>query len=167
MKLRKEVLLQLYPDYNTVLGPYERKDGRKHVDLNNSKAPNGDKNKTKTISYPKAIIESNINRRLTPNETVDHIDRNKSNNKKNNLQILERSTHCKLDALRIAVDEVICPECGSSFKPTRHQVYSDLNKAGPFCSRICSGKYGSKIRNGGNKIGRSAIRKKYYKLEKV
>jgi hypothetical protein len=48
------------------------------------------------------------------------------------------------------------------------QLYPDYNTVlGPFCSRICSGKYGSKIRNGGNKIGRSAIRKKYYKLEKV
>ena len=56
MGLDKEKLLELYPSYDSVLGPYDRDDGRKHVVLNNSSLPTGAKGKLKTISYPKALV---------------------------------------------------------------------------------------------------------------
>ena len=34
----KAKLLLLYPDFDKVTGPYPRKDGRKHVVLNNSES---------------------------------------------------------------------------------------------------------------------------------
>ena len=83
-------ILVLYPEYTVVLGPYLRKDGRKHIVLNNSYAPKFTKGKTKTISYPKVLMEIKLGRRLLENETVDHIDEDISNDRYSNLQILTR-----------------------------------------------------------------------------
>jgi hypothetical protein len=165
--LNKEKLLELYIPYDSILGPYTRKkDNRKHIILNNSKLPNGTKNKTKTISYPKAILESNIGRKLLKNETVDHRDRNILNDNIENLLIIDRSIHASLDVTRVNVDAVYCPECNSLFIPTVNQR-NLKNRAGPFCSKRCSGIYGAKIQNNiQNKISRTEIIKTYYKLVK-
>lgn len=89
----KEKLLGLYPGYTSVLGPYSRQDGRQHIVLNNSNASKGTKGKTKTISYPKAIIEAELGRLLTDNEEVDHCDNDKTNNNNGNFQILTKTNN--------------------------------------------------------------------------
>ena len=173
MKLNKEKLLQLYSDYTSVLGPYSRPDGRKHIVLNNNNLPTGSKGKTKTISYPKALKEVEIGRRLNENETVDHNDRNFNNNRGTNLNIKNRSEHSTLDALRVEVLPVKCAllECNNVFIPTksqRNKQSSGLNgfPAGPFYSKSCRGKYGASVQNGGEKIERSNIEKIYYRKDK-
>lgn len=88
-------ILLLYPSFNSVLGPYLRKDGRKHIVLNNTALKTGNKNKIKTISYPKALMEIQLGRKLLKDETVDHIDENKSNDDLNNLQILSRADNAR------------------------------------------------------------------------
>lgn len=93
MRFKSEDLLKLYPKYDSVLGPYKRKDGRKHIVLNDSSAAKGEKGKTKTISYPKAIMECRLGRRLLKDETVDHDDDDFTNNSKKNLQIMSRSNN--------------------------------------------------------------------------
>lgn len=138
-------LLALYLEFDKVNGPYTRKDGRQHIVLNNSKAPKNTKGKLKTISYPKAIIEVVLNRCLTEDETVDHIDKNPLNNDLSNLQILDRATHCALDAKRRKPIIVNCTECKKEFEVTRNQLRKD--KTGFFCSRKCSGKYGASIQH--------------------
>ena len=45
------------------------------------------------------IIENLIGRRLFANECVHHIDKNRSNNKASNLQLMTRSDHAKLHAI--------------------------------------------------------------------
>ena len=72
MDLNKKILLDLYPDYKYICGPYLRKDGRKQITLIGN-------NKRKTISYPKALVEAHLGGRLSNDETVDHKDRNKQN----------------------------------------------------------------------------------------
>ena len=171
MKLNKDNLLKLYPTYNSVLGPYTRPDGRMHVVLNDSSAPKGQKGKTRTISYPKAVVESNIGRTLLPNETIDHNDRDKTNHQENNLVIRGRSIHAALDAVRVTVDLVNCVECGKSFEPSKGQRNSQASKngtepAGPFCSRQCSGQYGARVQNGGTKLERQEVTKTYYRKDK-
>ena len=89
MDLDKEKLLRLYPPYDSVLGPYKRSDGRMHVVLNNSNASKGEKGKTRTISYPKAIVESRLGRKLKPNEEIDHGDNDKTNNNTLNFKIVD------------------------------------------------------------------------------
>jgi hypothetical protein len=145
----KEKLLGLYPGYTSVLGPYTRPDGRKHVILNNSNASNGTKGKTKTISYPKALMEVELNKKLNPDETVDHHDRDFTNDNSINLKVKTRSLHASEDALRIKVEDIRCPQCGKYFTPSvsqRNKVNSII--AGPFCSKQCSGLYGTNIQKG-------------------
>jgi hypothetical protein len=88
----------MYPPYTTVLGPYKRPDGRQHIVLNNSSASKGTKGKTKTISYPKAIMEVHLNRRLSDNEEVDHVDGNKLNDCFDNYQVITRTENRKKQA---------------------------------------------------------------------
>lgn len=165
MDLNKEKLLDLYPEYNSVLGPYKRKDNRQHIVLNNSKASKGTKGKTKTISYPKALVESNIGRKLLPNETIDHNDRDFTNDSENNLIIKDKSQHSSLDALRVRVEPIDCPICLKSFVPTVHQRNSNSG-AGPFCSKSCAGTYSGFLSNGLKPIKRTELVKEYYRINK-
>lgn len=162
----KEKLLGLYPGYTSVLGPYIRPDGRKHVVLNNSNASRGTKGKTKTISYPKALKEVELNKKLNPNETVDHHDRNFANDDLNNLKVKSRNIHASEDALRVKVEDVVCPQCQKTFTPSVSQRYLDVNVAGPFCSNICTGRYGASIRSGKPTMKRNEVKKTYFRIEK-
>lgn len=169
----KEKLLELYPEYTSVLGPYKRTDGRKHIVLNNSNASKGTKGKTKTISYPKALKEIEIGKRLLDNETIDHHDRNFNNDDSSNLVIKKQSIHAFEDALRVEVAPVKCAwhECSVVFIPTKAQRNKQSSgpnglPAGPFCSNICKGKYGASVQNGADPLTRKEIIKKYYKIEK-
>lgn len=166
MELDKENLLKLYPDYDSVLGPYSREDGRKQIVLNNTELPSGSPGKLKTISYPKALVESTINRRLTKDETIDHNDRDKTNDNLNNLVIRNRNEHSRLDAIHVSVEPVNCVECGKSFEPSKAQRNSqafnrESEPAGPFCSKHCSGLYGARVQNGGERLERQVIKKTY------
>jgi len=144
----KEKLLKLYPDFDKVTGPYNRKDGRQHIVLNNSTKSHGEKGKLKTLSYPKAIIEVELKRQLTKDETIDHIDKNPLNNELSNLQVLSRKAHASLDAKRRKPVLVNCTLCGKKFEATRNQLRKDHGKTGFFCSRKCSGQYGKEIQLG-------------------
>lgn len=84
-------LLVLYPNFDKVYGPYTRGDNRKHLVLNNSKLSHGDKNKLRTLSYPKAIIEVEHGKILIDDETTDHVDEDFTNDEIINLQILSRA----------------------------------------------------------------------------
>ena len=162
-----KALLKLYPDYDTVYGPYTRKDGRKHLILSKSTLPRSDKTKNKTISYPKALKEIQLNKVLLLNETVDHDDRDFTNDNLSNLIIRERSMHSSLDAKRVIKLPVNCIMCNTAFIPSRHQREArSINKAGPFCSKKCSGKYGKSIQNGGDIIKRIPVITEYFRLKK-
>lgn len=141
----KKKLLELYPNFDKINGPYLRKDGRQHIILNNSTIPSGKKGKLKTISYPKAIIEVEFKRLLTNEETVDHKDKNPLNNNLDNLQILSRKEHSSLDTKRRKPIIVKCNICQTEFEAKRSQLRKD--KTGFFCSKSCSGKYGAEIQN--------------------
>ena len=160
VELDKEALLKLYPGYHTVSGPYLRKDNRKHITLTGN-------NKRKTISYPKALVEVHLNTRLREDDTVDHKDRNKQNDDINNLAVIKRKEHCKLDAIYVKVDDMNCSMCGKLFKLSRSQHNTrSLSTAGPFCSKQCSGHYGKSIQLGATPTKRQTIHKRYYQLEK-
>jgi hypothetical protein len=138
---------KLRPDHK-VYGPYTRKNGpdkgRSIVILYRDK-------KRKTISYPKWIMEQHLNRFLEDDETVDHIDRDVTNNKLSNLQILSRAEHARVDALRNVFNyqKLICFGCKQEFLASRKSIQNVISKnsAGPFCSRVCSGRYGASVQN--------------------
>lgn len=148
----KQKLLALYPAYDRVTGPYQRKDGRKHICLNNSSKSKGDPLKTRTLSYPKALMEVKENRRLNENETVDHKDEDYTNDNLDNLQILSRTENAiktfKSNPERAQKWFIgICPTCNNEF--TKQENYVKHNrkqgKVGPFCSRSCAGKYSKEV----------------------
>lgn len=126
-----------------VYGPYTRKDGRQHVIL----YENG---KRKTISYPKYLLEQHLGRSLLEHETCDHIDGDFTNNSLENLQVLSRSENAAKNMALKPAEQIycVCPECNKSFYKNMREVRRNQiakNKAGPFCSKSCSGKYGQRL----------------------
>lgn len=169
MEFNREKLLELYPEFTSVLGPYTRQDGRKHIVLNNSNKSKGEKDKTRTISYPKALKEIELSERLLPNFTVDHLDRDFTNDDLSNLKVKLLKDHVSEDRKRVRVDDVNCQECFKLFSPTVNQINASRNgkfPAGPFCSKICVGKYGQRVQTGGEKIKRVKPDKIYYFIDK-
>lgn len=126
-----------------VTGPYLRPDGRKHVVVTFADG------RKSTISYPKYLMEIHLGRKLLTSETVDHIDRDYTNDNFNNLRVIVRSEHARQDALRVKKVDIVCALCGIIFSRSANSVShaSKQRKAGPFCSRQCAGKYGTSIQH--------------------
>jgi len=119
-------------------GPYTRSDGRQIVVVKDEHG------KTKTVSYPKYLLEQHLGRPLDPNtETVDHIDSNFLNNDIDNLRIMPRDQHSADDTRRVKPIKLKCDMCGSEFERSPRHMRDRHNKGstGNFCSRQCSGKY--------------------------
>lgn len=127
-----------YGDGLKVHGPYKRRDGRQIVIVVERKG------KRRTVSYPKWLMELQIGRKLDPDlETVDHIDSDFDNNDLSNLRLVERSQHSGDDTRRVKLVKFNCAWCDKEFErsPRLIRDKAKKNKAGPFCSRACAGKY--------------------------
>ena len=123
-----------------VFGPYVRKDGRKHVVLQD---PNT--KKLKTVSYPKYLVELREGRYLTTDETVDHEDGDFRNDAPENLQILSRKDNALKSTVRRAPHKFTCPVCQVEFELTGKKLHSATQnrksgRSGPYCSRSCAGR---------------------------
>src|SRR5580704_1607930 len=81
-------LLALYPSYSRVYGPYQGKknEGRRLVILYRSSP-----RERRGLSWPRAMMEVKLGRRLTETELVDHIDDNPTGDDYDNFQILTYS----------------------------------------------------------------------------
>ena len=114
-----------------VFGPYIRKDGRKHVVLQDTNTK-----KLKTVSYPKYLVELRESRYLETWETVDHKDDDFTNDDLDNLQILSRPDNASKSSYSVSMFSK-CDGCGVEFELTRNQ----RNKRGlskkKYCSREC------------------------------
>jgi len=123
-----------------IYGPYKsNQDGRSRIFL---KWLDG---KSTTISYAKFLIEKKLNRYLSCNEEVHHIDKNSTNDSIENLEVLKRSEHRKLHANKPKTKEFECPTCNKKFTLTGKKLTTSLantnrGKIGPFCNRHCVGK---------------------------
>lgn len=127
-----------------VYGPYYRPDGRQHVVI-----VNDDKSR-RTVSYPKWIMEQHLGRQLNLDETVDHINRDFTDNRIENLRVVDRKTHATDDALRAQSIEITCIWCNKKALKRGNDLRGNekQGKAGPFCSKSCSGKYGRQVQMG-------------------
>lgn len=130
-----------------VYGPYTRKsDGRQIVVLYYLDG-------TKTSrSYPKYLKELELDRELDQDlETIDHKDRDHTNNDESNIQILSRADNSAKSAKRRKTIFAECPCCAIIFELSRSQVSNrqcGRTKTPPFCSRSCSGKVNRAIQLG-------------------
>lgn len=140
--------MSVYEEFR-VYGPYKRKDGRQHVvlikhDFNNHVV------ERKTVSYPKFLVETYLNKYLDTSETVDHIDGNFDNNELSNLRVVERSIHCRSHANFKPEVKKQCVICGKIFYTrNNHRITCGDKHCNGKCSHI----------NGYNK-GNSFIREK-------
>lgn len=142
-----------------ILGPYLRKDGRKHVCIYFKK-------KWRTVSYPKYLIELSIGRYLRKNETVDHRNNNFTDDSLDNLQIITRKKHAKLDAKRVKDIILICQVCNQAFTLTankRANIKRTTVKSGPYCSKQCAGFASHYL----NKYKKLIINTTYYRLKNM
>ena len=130
-----------YGDNFKVWGPYRRSDNRQIVIVID------DDGERRTISYPKWLMELQLGRRLSPDETVDHWDSNIENNGLDNLRIVPRDLHSADDTRRVKAVKFKCAWCKKDFERSPRLVRDKArkNKAGPFCSRQCAGKYSRKL----------------------
>jgi hypothetical protein len=127
-----------------VYGPYKRKDGRQHVILYKE-------GHRRTVSYPKFLMEQKLGRELDPSaETVHHKDEDFSNNDLSNLCILPKPDHSSLHVARVKKVEIVCVWCETKALKSARYIHgaAKQGKAGPFCGKSCSGKYGAAVQNG-------------------
>ena len=96
-----------------VYGPYTRKsDGRQFIILRTISKPYI----MKTVSYPKYLVETYLDRTLKSDEVVDHIDGDFLNNDLSNLRIVDRSTHTKSHKNLKVIQYKTCVVCGKEFQ---------------------------------------------------
>lgn len=127
-----------------VYGPYTRRDGRKHVIV---MFTNGTRD---TVSYPKYLMEQHLGRKLEDWETVDHINDDFTDDRLENLQILSRLDNYLKSVKPAEMVTFTCPQCGKEATKLARQIRANQGKqgrAGPFCSRQCSGRYGTDVQN--------------------
>ena len=122
-------------------GPYLRKDGRFYLSIVK------DNGKKTTMSYPKYLMEQKMGRKLDSSETIDHIDKNPTNNNLDNLRIMTRSENSKEwnknHPRPTEIITLICKYCGMTFQRPKRTEYRNritLKRDGPFCSKKCVGK---------------------------
>lgn len=121
-----------------IYGPYLRKDQRKHIIILH---PDGRK---QTKSYPRFLMEQHLGRELLAEETVDHINNIKTDDRIENLQILSLADNARKNAALSPRKyyHFICPNCGKESTKYLNEVLSNWKKGkiGPYCSRHCAGK---------------------------
>jgi DNA-directed RNA polymerase subunit RPC12/RpoP len=118
-----------------VYGPIlDHRIGRRYVRVLRS---NG---KREYTFYSRFLMEELLGRELNYNETVDHINRDKLDDRTENLRVVSRSQHTSDDVKRAKLIKLNCALCGKElFRKAR-----DINKAhkagwkGPFCGRSCT-----------------------------
>jgi len=101
-------LIELYPDVNKIYPYLHKKSNRVALRLLNNK------DHIKGTYLSRASLEVKLGRRLTKNETCDHIDEDKTNDHPDNLQILSRAQntskghamgHCQAPPLHIGENQ--------------------------------------------------------------
>lgn len=131
--------------YNLLNGPYINNENRRIVFV----GPNN--KEKKCISYARYLMSEYLGRELTDDEVVDHKDENKLNDCLENYQIITTSeNNTKYGASIKGWYYFLCPICGNGVKKSLASVQHNKkqNKAGPFCSKSCAGKYSREIQLG-------------------
>lgn len=136
LKLAEDYCLKAEAD--KIFGPYRKQDGRQIVIIKN------DDGTSRTVSYPKFLMEQHLGKVLDPNtQTIDHKNFDFNDNRIENLQILPRAEHSEGDTRRVKLIKLKCQMCDKDFErsPRLMRDKSKRNVGGWFCGRSCAGKY--------------------------
>ena len=121
-----------------VYGPYQRKDGRRHV-------IHYDGQTRRTQSYPRYLMELVLGRELESWEHVDHINNDPTDDRIENYQVLTQQKNNQKSVIfngrSAKMMDLVCVCCGTEFKREARKEKDRLNRgnAGPFCSKSCVG----------------------------
>jgi hypothetical protein len=148
--MKHDALLQAIDNFialaSKVYGPYANgPDGRQIVIIKE------DDGSSRTVSYPKYIMEQHLGRKLDENEeTTDHLDFDFNNNDINNLRLVPRKEHSGDDTRRVKLLKLNCPMCLKDFERSPRLVRdkSKKGKVSAFCSRVCAGRYSRQVQLG-------------------
>ncbi len=141
-----QIVKELYGNDVRLSRIYHCKDGRKRIDLIAS-------DWRKTIQYAKLVLEVKLGRKLIGDETVDHINGDKTDDSPDNVRVMSLSENARDSQLILQPQSYNCPLCNVTFTLVGKKVKDAVNnrkkgKAGPFCGRSCAGKYGAERQNG-------------------
>jgi hypothetical protein len=130
-----------------VYGPYPSKDGRRRCVLYFGGG------RTASKAYARLLIEADLGRLLRLDEHVDHIDGNRANDARANLQVLDVSAHrtksaTEQSARRCRKATIFCPVCLTAFKAANWRLE---RTTAPCCSLVCARKlkWGNQHGSGG------------------
>lgn len=130
-----------------IYGPYEKGNKRKYMMLIEG-------NSRTTINYSRYLIEQRLGKKLSANEDVHHINGNLTDDRIENLEIVNKSLHRRNHKLVYeSIKSLICPNCNINFIIDRKNiaitvVHRKEGKAGPFCSNYCAAKYRTDVQYG-------------------
>lgn len=95
-----------------------------------------------SMSYARYLMSVKLDRYLTDNEEVDHIDGNPLNDSIDNLQILTPAENRRKSSMTgRTMITLNCPNCGTEFTIERRQTHLIKGGSHTCCSRSCAGKY--------------------------
>lgn len=98
----------------------------------------------KSVLQHREIMEKHLGRELLSSEIVHHKNKDKEDNRIENLEVTSKSFHAVIHAVHGEVVTSLCPECGGmTHTPIGVYKHNQVKRGrpGPFCNKSCSGKY--------------------------
>lgn len=139
-----------YPDYR-VYGPYGSNDGRKRLtfrEVDEGGMIRKAGSKSFSMAWSRALMIAKLDRLLSEDEEVDHINEDHTDDSVDNLQVLSYEEHKQKSGRENGARQnrrtlEVCPVCEKEFMcrgDSKRKALS-LNRQ-PCCSRVCGSKYG-------------------------
>lgn len=123
-----------------VTGPYESQ-GRRYVTVEHG-------GRKRNMTYARWLMQEQLGRQLTEDEHVHHIDGDALNDTVSNYRVIARSDHGREHSGATEMVTFTCPMCGiTTTKEARFVRHNRRQgKLGPFCGRVCAGRFNASAR---------------------